>query len=175
MTIRPVGRIMRLRRCQQAGFTLVELMLVMVIMAAILTVVVPRSQRSDRALEVEQHSLDMAALVRYAVDLADRTGRRTRVAVDTTRNTYHLEMADRDNPDRYEATPDAFGQVRFIGAHIRLVTEGFDTDRYIDTLVIDPYADLPVDARISLLTHDVHEQVTVNGRRIVTESPGSAY
>lgn len=70
------------------GFTLLEMLVVLAIIALTLTLALPQFARSDRPLETKQLALQLAAYARAAQTEAIRSGRTTTMIVDLT--TKHM-------------------------------------------------------------------------------------
>ncbi len=83
----PTTRPSRIRLCLNqtkpgaAGFTLVELMLVVVILGVVAALAVPRYTRSFDAMKLSSAAYDVAATVEHAGSVAVLEGRRLRVSV----------------------------------------------------------------------------------------------
>ncbi len=78
---------------RRAGFTLIELMLVLAILAMMVALVAPALARSSRARNLEQEALRLVALTEYARDEAVSQGVSMAVYVDTQSQRYGMEPA----------------------------------------------------------------------------------
>lgn len=152
------------------GFTLLELIVVMVIIATMLTVAMPYATRSGKYLKLKQAALNIATAAYYARDLAASTGTPTRMTVDPKENSYSLGRAIGPNMD-YEPIEGFLGLPRYLDKVIRItdITD-FDIDAGKDCLIFDPARPWPT-ASLSLATEDTVKTITITGLRIeVTEA-----
>src|SRR3954468_20528775 len=78
---------------RRAGFTLVELMLVLAILAMMVALVAPALARSSRARNLEQEALRFIALTEYARDEAVSQGIEMAIYVEAATQRYGLEPA----------------------------------------------------------------------------------
>lgn len=78
---------------RRAGFTLIELMLVLAILAMMVALVAPALAKSSRARNIEQEALRLLALTQYARDEAIAQGVSMAVYVDAQSQTYGMEPA----------------------------------------------------------------------------------
>ena len=78
---------------RQAGFTLVELILVLAILAMMVALVAPALAKSSRARNLEQEALQFIALTEYARDEAVSQGVEMAVFVEAQTQHYGIEPA----------------------------------------------------------------------------------
>jgi len=152
------------------GFTLVELIIVMVIISAMVTVVLPYAAASNENLQLRNGSLNIAEALAYALDLAAQADKPTRMVISPEDKSYRLQIAtDRSRAD-FAAMPGVAGSEHYIGQAVEITdVEGFDmvADGY--ELVFDPAETWP-NARLSLSTVDATKNIKVTGKRIEIES-----
>lgn len=77
-----------------AGFTLVELALIMVILGVLLTAAIPRLQQTARRMRVEQSAFELAQLLRAAHEQAVAGGREVVWVWDAERGRARLEPGE---------------------------------------------------------------------------------
>lgn len=86
------------KRCaafkNQNGFTLIELIVVIVIVGILSYAVVANYTESHERLQINAITLKIASDVRYARDLALTEGMGSRVYIDLTNNQYYLKWDD---------------------------------------------------------------------------------
>lgn len=155
------------RTSRLLGFTLFELIFVLLIIAAMVTVVVPYATRSNESLKIKQECLDMVETIKYAVDLAMDTKRPTRIVINPKNNSYLLEIATRINNQNYK--PIEGLRVRYFGRSIDVIdTTGFTVDGDDCYLIFDPARPWP-NANISLSTDDTIKTIKITGKQIEIE------
>lgn len=151
------------------AFTLIEMIVVMVIIAAMVTVVLPYATRSNEAMRIEHDCLSLAEAFRYAADLAIDTGRAARVVIDSQNNSYILETVDRTH-ERDFVPVEYFGStVHRFDLKIRIVDmTGFRVDGKKFILVFEPSQPWP-QASISLSAAEQIKTITIRGKQVEIE------
>ena len=154
-------------RCR--AFTLFELMVVLVIIATMVTLVVPYATRSNEALRTAQECFSLADAIRYIADITMDTKRSTRILLSPESNSYLLEIASGTDSRDYEPL-EAFGNaVRYFSQGIRITdVTGFNFEGSNYCLVFEPTKPWPK-ASISLSTRDEIKTITIRGRRVQIE------
>ena len=157
------------RSVRSSAFTLFELMIVLVIIATMVTVVVPYATRSNEALRSVQECLSLADAIRYITDLAVDMKRPTRILINPQSNSYLLEVASGTDNQDYEPT-EAFGKtIYYFSKDIRITdVAGFSFEGSYYCLVFEPARPWP-DASISLSTRDEIKTIIIRGRRVQIE------
>ena len=157
------------RRCARA-FTLVELVIVLLVIAAMVTVAVPYATRSSESRKLEDVCRDLAETIKYAMSYALDTQKRTRLAVDVMQGSYVIEASRGANEDVFEPLEDSRAGLRLLGAGLRILDyDGFQPiqgNRY--GLVFDVSTPWP-QARLSLTLKDMCRTVTITGRLVAVE------
>jgi prepilin-type N-terminal cleavage/methylation domain-containing protein len=157
------------RKLRCCAFTLFELIVVMVIIAAMVTVVAPYATRSNEALKITQECLSLAEAVNYIADLAMDTKRPTRILIDPENNSYMLEMATGINNQDYEPIEALGYAMRYFSRNIRIIDiTGFGVEGNDHCLVFEPARPWP-NASISLSTSDEIKTITIRGKRVEVE------
>ena len=134
----------------QRGFTLLELVLVLAIVSAMVTIAVPYATKSNEALKIKQQALNIAQAVQYALDLSINTKRPTRIVIDTRNKSYVLQLAAQRNNRNFEPLEGFYGATRYIAKSIQVSDiTGFDVDGNGYNLVFDPHQKWPT-AAVSL-------------------------
>ena len=93
------------------GFTLVELLLVLTIIAIITAVSLPRFNTATRTARLEQSAGELASIVRAGRKEAVRRGLRVRLSFQDNGRAYKLELQDKDARLREQYAP--FGDSYF--------------------------------------------------------------
>ena len=111
------------------AFTLIELIVVLVIIAAMMTVVIPYATRSNDNLEITHDCLSLTEALRFAVDLAIESKKPTRIVIDTNHNFYLLEIAG-DFDSRVFVPVVYLGSIlNHLGSEARIINmEGFSME-----------------------------------------------
>jgi len=148
------------------GFTLFELMVVLMIIAAMVTIAVPYATRSNESLKIKQECLNIAEAVRYAIDLARNTNRPTRIVINPKNNSYLLEIAAPTSNQDFIPTEDFQGIVHYFGQTIQVMdTDGFDVEANNRYLIFDPTKPWP-NASISLSSNDAIKTIKIRGKQV---------
>jgi prepilin-type N-terminal cleavage/methylation domain-containing protein len=85
---------------KQRGFTLIELVMVMIVMAIIAVSVIPAFQNMPR-LRTQAAALRLSSDIRYAQMLAIQTQRQSRVLFDAATNSYQIQLQTPGVPGAY--------------------------------------------------------------------------
>ncbi len=96
-----MNRLAIIMRHGRAGFTLLELLVVMAIVAAITTSIAPVYVASMDSMRTRNARNDLVAVIRYAQEVAVRESREHRVYFNQQDNTYRLmRLAGLDNDEK---------------------------------------------------------------------------
>lgn len=110
------------------GFTLVEMLAVLTILAVMTAVAVPYASRSNGYLLLEGECRSLAETMSYAVDLAARTRLPARLIVDLAQNTCALEIAQDQGASEYAIVEDGQLMVLSLGEKTRVLDmQGFQS------------------------------------------------
>jgi prepilin-type N-terminal cleavage/methylation domain-containing protein len=151
------------------GFTLLELMIVLVIIAAMVTVAVPYASRSNKSLKMKQESLSMAEAIKYAADLAMDTKKPTRIVINLKTNTYLLEIAAGINNQSFKPIEGFGGNIRYLGQSVHIIDmTGFSIEGKEHGLVFEPTRPWP-NATISLSSDDAIKTIKIRGKQVEIE------
>jgi prepilin-type N-terminal cleavage/methylation domain-containing protein len=157
------------KKNKRPAFTLFELMVVLVIIAAMVTVVLPYATRSNEALKLTQESLSLAEAIRYVIYLASDTRKPTRIIIDNKNNRYFLETASEISNRDFEPIEDFVGSVYYFGSETRIVDiSGFSTEGSDYCLTFEPAKPWP-NASISLSSGEQIKTVTIKGKHVEIE------
>jgi type II secretory pathway pseudopilin PulG len=158
------------RRRIAEAFTLIELVIVLVIISAMVTVTVPYATRSSEGVMLEQASRDLVEAVKYTMYFATDTKRRARLVIDFASGSYVIEVAPEMNDRDFERPEDDRAGPRCLAAGIRIVDfEGLtmsNKNRYC--LVFDPGQPWP-HARLSLTARHTQKTIRIAGRAVDIE------
>jgi prepilin-type N-terminal cleavage/methylation domain-containing protein len=158
------------RRALRVGFTLLELIIVLVIISGMMTVILPYATRSNAVLRMEQECLNIAQAVEYAMSLCADTKRPTRLIVNIEERSYSVEIASEFSSRHFLPTEDAFGKVRYVGRDINVTDlDGFDVEDKGYLLLFDPAGVWP-EATISLAAGETLRTIKINGKRVEIEN-----
>src|SRR3989338_10744732 len=122
-------------RFSQAGFTLVEVILVAVVLGLLLTASVPRFQQTAQRLQTEQTAFALTQLLRYAHERAVAQGDAIVWVWDVQARQAHLESVG-DNDERYPINEHVARSRPIHGdITVSLVREGSE----VDTVTFSPH------------------------------------
>ena len=159
-------------RAGPSGFTLLELLIVLMVIAVMVTVAVPYASRSNKGLKAEQVCLSLAETAKYAMDLAVDKKKPTRVVVDPRNRSFLLEVAVGPGGRDYEPVNRPGFETRYFGQDIYITDAvGFDIDGGKYCLVFDPARPWP-DASISMSSSNALKTIRIHGRQVEIEDSG---
>lgn len=95
----------------RAGFTLIELILLTVILAVIVAVSTPRFSRSFSSLRLRDASYNLAKLINYVQEKAVIEGSVHKLVLDTEKGRYYVMASDPDNSKKYRLMEGREGRV----------------------------------------------------------------
>jgi len=157
------------KKSDRAAFTLFELVIVLAIIAAMVTVAVPYATRSNKTFKIENQCMSLAESVEYIADLAIETKRPTRLLIDPATNEYSLEIASEPGVEDYESVLISGGTRHYLSRDIRIMDlTGFGIDAGSYYLLFDPSRPWPR-ASISLSSADVNKTIVIAGKRVEVE------
>jgi len=152
------------KHLRASGFTLCELIIVLVIMTTALTFVVPYVTRSNVGLKVDEVCQDIASAVKYAVDSAVNLGRPVRLVISPHSRNFRLEQAKDITGGIYTSVNGTPGQARFFDERLHITDiDGFEVlgaDRYV--LIFDPRRPWPR-AEIVIASNHVARTIRIEG------------
>jgi type IV fimbrial biogenesis protein FimT len=127
------------------GFTLVELMVVMVILVIVMSVAAPSFVQLHREASIRSASRIVLATLNYARNIAASRAVQTRVYFDTEEKTFWIESLQTDEEGRAEFAPErtSLGQGNRLVRQIQLAvqTENDDDKGIYVTFYPDGHAD----------------------------------
>lgn len=146
------------------GFTLFELVVVLSIISAMVAVVMPFCKKSNDGLKVQQAVGSIAQVIRYGIDLADRSNRAVKFIYDDSNRSYRLEIEN--SVSSFKPVEDFTGTQKFLDKNIDLYdTEGFEQAGGEFSVVFDPKSSWR-QAWISFSTEDLIMKIRVNFRYV---------
>ena len=146
------------------AFTLVEMMVVMAILAALLTVALPFTAAGDGALKLQQTASDIAQTIRYAIVLSHTTQKKVSFILDTKNSCYYLETTKTHS--RTKPVEDFTARRRAIDDKIQIFdTEGLTQKNRKLSLTFDYQTRLPT-ASITLKNQKLTEKITIKEKYV---------
>ena len=130
--ISPTGSDPR-RDGRQAGFTLLELLVVTLILMVLVGVSVPQFRRTFRHLQLQVFASDVAKLLTYANPRAVATGEVLRIQFDVDGRRYWLARAQEASPgEKFERVSGKFGRVASVPGSISISSSAREVTFYPD-------------------------------------------
>ena len=152
-------------RNTRCGFTLVELVIVLMIISVITMVVVPYATNSGKDLNAQQFCLNIIQMIRYAISKAELDNVSIRIVFDVKNKTFYLEEKN-NHEDGYESVEGQPGKVMQFGKDIVNVEfENFESESNLRTLVFDPAAGWPI-GRIDVIGTGFYKVIEIDGMEI---------
>jgi type II secretion system protein H len=117
-------------RSRRAGFTLVELILVMIVIFTLATIITPRFSDSFPSLQVQTSAARLFAWARKARTDAALTGCRQRLLMDSAKKKFWMEVEYRPikEPLRFQKLSGAWEEVQLPDEVSFELIEGAETD-----------------------------------------------
>ena len=141
---------------REGGFTLIEIMLVLVITGIVLALAVPNLSKGYSGFELNKTADDLLDLSRWAQAMAIGQERVYALSLAGDHGSYKLVRAKSDNSsggqDSFEALQGSLGRQHLIPDAVRLDT-GVDRIEFYPDGTIDP-------AVIQLASHDQHIELS---------------
>ncbi|MHC4475957.1 MAG: prepilin-type N-terminal cleavage/methylation domain-containing protein [Planctomycetota bacterium] len=151
------------------GFTLLELVIVLLIISAMVTVIMPYAGRSNETLRLEQEALNIAETIRYAIDRAITGNESTRFVIDPQDRCYWLQAAAGINSVDFRPIDDVHGAARHFGQAIHVIdVDGFDVGAKGYYIIFDSRNIWP-NASISLCVDEKVKVIKILSRRVEIE------
>ena len=119
-------------RNRDAGFTLVEVMVVVLLIAILTAMAAPRFRRAFEHLRAREHAEDLAGMMRYAWERARTQGVRCRVRLDGERRRVWVEREIAPRADRFVPVEGPFGRRRCLRGRLSMVPGGDTMTFYAD-------------------------------------------
>ncbi len=149
------------------GFTLFELVIVLAIISAMVTVVLPFCKRSNEGLKIKQAGSSIAQTIRQAIDLAQIKKRAVKFIYNNKYKSYRLEIEDTENS--FEPVDGFAGTESFLDEAIHLFDiEGFEQTSQKYSIVFDPQEPWP-NAQISFSTNDLIMTIRIRSKYVEIE------
>ena len=153
-----------------AAFTLIEMIIVMMIISAMVTIILPYAAAGSDSRQISRQCLNITQLLRYALTLAHDTKRPTRIVINPTTKSYTLEIASGIDAHDFVPADNITAAPQYLGQNIYILDiDGFSIEQNRYYLLFDPAKPWPI-ATISLATKDVAKTINITGNRIEIDS-----
>jgi prepilin-type N-terminal cleavage/methylation domain-containing protein len=149
------------------GFTLVELIIVMAVISAMITVITPYATRSNNSLKLKEQCRNLAETTKYALNFAQVVYKPTRLVIDTKTKSYQVEIMAENGT--YEPLQTFAGTTQYMASTISIGDlDGFEMGKDSSYLIFDPEKPWP-SANISLLDNDSTATIKIQGKQVDLE------
>jgi prepilin-type N-terminal cleavage/methylation domain-containing protein len=149
------------------GFTLIELMIVLMIMATMVAVIMPYATRSNASLNIKQEAMNLELAIKYIMDLAIDMQRPTKIVLNRQFNNFAMEIATDINGNNFKPIEKA-GDIgnHYFSQNIRILdVDGFNIEGNSYYLIFDPTKSWP-SGSISLSIDDIISTINIKGKLI---------
>ena len=149
------------------GFTLVELMIVLMIMTTMVAVIMPYAKRSNESLNIKQEVLNLELAIKYIIDLAKDMKRPTRLVLNRKNNSFAMEIAVDTYSNSFRSIEKS-GDIsnHYFNENIQISdVEGFSMEGSNYYLVFDPAKSWP-SGSITLSIDDLISTINIKGKKI---------
>jgi prepilin-type N-terminal cleavage/methylation domain-containing protein len=159
------------KKCVRWGFTLFELIVVLVIISAMMTVTIPYARRSNESLKAREECLNMTESIKYAINTAINKGKTTRLMIDMKNNSYTLQIETKSDGESFEPIQGFHGAVCYLSRTVRIVDmQGFETVGNNNYLEFNPRKKFS-NASLSLSDNDLIRTIRICGKHVEIEEP----
>jgi prepilin-type N-terminal cleavage/methylation domain-containing protein len=146
------------------GFTLIELIIVLAIIAAMITICVPYANRSNNYLKLREQTYNIAETIKYGMNLAIDSERSVRFTLDTRKKSYWLETSDENG--FFRAIEGFGGTINYMEETIFISDmEGFYPSGHEWYLIFDINREWPY-AYLNLSTKELLETIRIKARDV---------
>lgn len=156
-------------KIKSGGFTLFELIIVLAIISAMVTIVLPYATRSNNDLNLRQECLNVAETIKYGIDLANNSKDLIRIVIRPDEKCYLLEIAKRSTPQNFEPVQTYQGKIRYFDQKFKILDiENFNTEGKGHYLIFDSKQPWP-SGSFSLSSEDTIRTINIKGQRVEIE------
>jgi prepilin-type N-terminal cleavage/methylation domain-containing protein len=164
-------QISRYRKNRSAAFTLIEMIIVMAIISAMMTVVIPYAANSRRAAQLKLTAIDLAQTIDYAINHAIHNKIPTRILIDTKTPAFSIETATSTDPLIFDTATRITPATTVLPNPLRFA----DFDGLIHTnnnwqIVFNPAEPWP-DASITLASDNAEININIRGKYVTATDP----
>jgi len=153
------------------GFTLFELVIVLAIIAAMVTVIAPYASRSNESLELDNRTREIVETLKYAINLAEIDNQRIRFYLDTNRKSFYLETADEDG--HFPLISTSVGRERYLSSSCHLMDiEGFEMEGQCCYLEFDPMQSWP-SGHFVIFGNEFQKKIEIQSKTISITDEGA--
>jgi prepilin-type N-terminal cleavage/methylation domain-containing protein len=151
-----------------AGFTLLELVIVLTIISIMIVVVLPLSKKSDDGAKIKQHCGNIAQSLRYAIDLSETNNKAVKFVIDTHNRSFYLRMENDHN--NFTTVGDFLSAEKHFDDSISLSDiEGFEQDGNCYYTVFNPQNTWPT-GRLSFFIKNLTVTIRINSKNVNVEN-----
>jgi len=149
------------------GFTLFELIVVLAIISAMATIIVPYANRTNNSLKIKQQALNIVETTKYAIDLARNTQQPVRLIINRKNKSYRLERYG--EAEEFKAVEGYYGMVRYLAKNIFISDiEGFSGNADKWSLIFEADKGWPR-ASLCICNKDILEKILINRKQVTIQ------
>jgi prepilin-type N-terminal cleavage/methylation domain-containing protein len=149
------------------AFTLVELLIVMTIIVAMISVAAPYAKNSNKETLVLNEALNIKELLFYAIDISRSSNSAIRFIHSKIDRSYWLQTSNLQGQSEFKKLDNSLGTPHHYDNAIQsIITEGTESTKGFDYIIFDPRKQPPTDITIRLETLDCWAELTVDKKNV---------
>jgi prepilin-type N-terminal cleavage/methylation domain-containing protein len=161
----------RYSKTQSPAFTLIEMIIVMAIISAMMTVVIPYATNSRSSAQLKLTAIDLALTIDYAINHATHKKKPTRILIDTKTPAFSIETATSTDPLIFDSAPQITPATTVLPKPLRFTDfKGLTHANKNWQIIFDPDEPWPK-ALITLASDNAEISVNIRGKYVTATDP----
>lgn len=149
------------------GFTLVELLIVMTILVAMVSIAAPYARNSNKGTLALNEALNIKELIYYAMNKSRSSNIALRLVHSKTDRSYWLEKSELQDQYEFEELENSFSTAHYYDKAIQSISiANAEELNKLEFITFDPRKELSTNISIRLETLDCWAKLTISKRNI---------